>query len=155
MIKPLLLWLGSVCVALLWGCAVPGTSGAHLYTPPSVAHEPTAFLVGSSEIGPGLFVVRYVAFPFAVDGLRVQNANSNWSIPVPLTPGRHRITAEFNFPSYYARTDLDIDARAGDDYVIKYATDAASGKTFCEFWIDDQKTGKTLTPVVRERLEKK
>lgn len=151
------IWLACVAVALLTSCVTPtGAGDPHLYSPPNVAEEPTAFLAGSSQtVIVGLEY--YSAFPFAIDGLRVENASSRWNMPVPIKSGVHIITAEFNAEPYFARVELELNAVQGEDYTIKFATDLAKpgGRTFCEFWIVDNKTGKTLTPVTRGNLVKK
>jgi hypothetical protein len=92
-----------------------------------------------------------------VDNIRVENATDRWSIPLPILPGRRVITAEFNYGNRYARTDLEIMALDGQDYVIKFTTDAGlpRGDSFCEFWIEDAKSGTALTTVMRENLLKK
>ena len=146
--------LVSACL-LFSSCIMPAPVPGPFYISPKVTEEPTAFLTGSARnntIG-SLFS----AFPFAIDNLRVENASDRWSIPLPLRPGRRIINAEFNYLNRYARADLELAAKEYEDYVVKFTTDAGlpRGDSFCEFWLEDAKSGKALTSVVRVNLLKK
>ncbi len=156
-IHPFIACLQSVAFLLITSCAsapVPTAPGLG-YSEPNVSEVPVAFLKGYAL--PGYTFTLFTSSVFAIDGRRVLNGADRWNVPVPVLPGRVFITAEFNKRPYFARADLDLPAVAGEDYIIKFVTDVGSsdGNSFCEFWIENAVTGKTVSPAMRANVQKR
>ena len=135
---------------LVSGCmAPPPTPGPKwlYYEEPIVSREPVAFLFGRGQPGEVLVPVR--AFVFAVDDKRVESGKDRWNVPIPLRPGSRVVSVEINRGSAYARVNLSLNADAGKDYGIRFATDLGGANSFCDFWIIDAATGAPVTKVQR------
>lgn len=74
--------------------------GAILHESPAAAHArwPRATIRGSDwpvSLDHGLFRTERLAFVAAIDGVPIKRAKSKWGEPHAVTPGRHRITADY------------------------------------------------------------
>jgi hypothetical protein len=98
----------------------------------------------------------FTAFIIAIDGQPVAAGRKGWNQPLNLSPGLRRLTVEFNRGSFFARTDLMVEARPGAAYELRQTNDAQvyGGHSFCEFWVVDTATGENLMVPKRAALEK-
>ena len=132
---------------LLAGCATtPPPAGGPAGEPPP------ASIRGSQETS--ALLDNFTVFITAVDGRSIAAGRTGWDRPVPLKPGRHRLTVEFNRGVFLARTELQLDARPGAAYEVRQASDAQvyGSHSYCEFWIVDRATGRKATPVKRSTI---
>lgn len=99
------------------------------------------------------------AFVLSVDGKRVMAGMAGWHTDVKIDPGLRIVTVEFVSQSLgnsipgqgfgLAQADLQVDARPGSNYTVRFKTSKTSFGTLCiDFWIADATTGKTVTNVV-------
>ncbi len=127
---------------------VPTSTPDPAVTPKSApeARVKPASITGSEETS--AMFDNFTAYIAIIDGQPVGDRNG-WSRPLALTPGPHRLKVGFIRGVFFARTDVQITARAGARYTLKFDSDAhVFGKnSYCEFWIEDTATGeKALAP---------
>jgi len=121
---------------------------------PTPADTRPATLKGSEESS--TLLDNFTAFIRAIDGQPVSAGRKGWNEPLTLPPGPHRITVEFTRGSFFARTDLSLEAKPAASYELQQTNDAQvyGDHRFCEFWIVDLATGEKATPPKRVDLEK-
>ena len=109
----------------------------------------SATIIGSQENSS--WADDFTAFVIAVDGKRVMAGRKGWNKPLHLSPGNHHLDVEFNRGVFVANAKLDLTAHAGGTYELKYSTDVAfnGANTYCDFWVVDTTTGKSVTDIVR------
>ena len=113
-----------------------------------------ATITGSEESS--TMLDNLTAYVAAVDGSAVVAGRESWKTPLTLPAGSHRLTVEFTRGVFFARAGLQLTARPGAAYQLKFATDAeVFGKnSYCEFWIVDTATGLSITAPLRVPLTK-
>ena len=164
----------ALATLLVGGCSTAPTSVA-IKSPPAAPTLPAASVIpaartdlppaapvdarpasikGSEESS--TLLDNFTAFVVAVDDQPVAAGRKGWSQPFSLAPGQHRLTVEFNRGSFFARTDLTLDAKPGARYELRQANDAQvyGQHAFCEFWIVDQSTGQPVVAPKRVALDK-
>lgn len=161
-------FVAALVVLLLAGCNTPTTP-----SPPTAAKpEPTlpamrpatpppapvdarpASIKGSEESS--TLLDNFTAFVRAVDGQPVSAGRKGWNQELKLPPGSHRIGVEFIRGSFFARTELTLDAKPAAVYELRQTNDAQvyGQHSFCEFWIVDMATGAKAAASKRVELEK-
>lgn len=151
--------LPACCLAtlLLAGCNTtpqPVTSSApatQLAPPAPVGH---AHIKGSEQSS--VLLDNFTAFVAAVDGQPVAAGRKGWNAPVEIRAGHRRLTVEFIRGVFTAQAELGLDAVADAHYQLKYATDAElfGHNSYCDFWIVDVATGRTLGLVTKAPVTK-
>ncbi len=98
----------------------------------------------------------FTAFISAVDGQAVAAGRAGWDTPIELKAGRHVLTVEFKRGVFSAQTQVEVVAVAKANYRLKYTTDARLfGKnSFCDFWIVDLATNRTVTETKKAAVVK-
>jgi hypothetical protein len=122
--------------------------------PAPVAAAKPAAITGSEESS--TMFDNFTAYVAAVDGRPVAAGRAGWNSPLGLLPGQHRLTVTFIRGAFTAQTDLQIRARSGANYQLKFATDAQIfGKSsYCEFSIVETATGENALAPTRVPLTK-
>jgi len=135
-------------LAFLSGCATSAEPLAEDEYHPPATNASTATLKGSRLSESGLFGDDHTGFVLMVDLKSVRDA-ADWSEPVAITAGRHSVIGEYRYSNFLARADIPLQADAGTAYqlMIKNGHEPADGKPFCDFWIVNLATGKTVTLV--------
>ena len=62
---------------------------------------------------------------------------------------------ECRFSNFLARANLLVEVDAGSTYQLRITVDyeeAADGRRYCDFWVVDQATGKSVTQVYRRQF---
>lgn len=113
---------------------------------PPAPNGATASLTGSRVSEGGLFGDDHTGFVLMVDLKSVHDAADHWNQPLTLTAGKHSVIGEYRYSNFLARADLPLQASAGTAYqlMIKNGHDSSDGKPYCDFWIVDLTTGKTV-----------
>ncbi len=158
MVKKIILPVCGALAVLLSSCATVAQISAKISSP--AAPSPpvvvgTAKLKGSEESS-ALFD-NFTAFVVAVNGLPVTAGRAGWNTPVEISAGNNTLTVEFNRGNFFARTDLELAAKAKANYELKFASDAKifGQNSYCDFWIVDLGTGQTVTPVKKVSVKKR
>jgi hypothetical protein len=122
--------------------------------PAAPADTRPATLKGSEESS--TLLDNFTAFIRAIDGQPVAAGRKGWDQALSLAPGSRRVSVEFMRGSFYARTELNFDAKPGAAYELRQANDAQvyGEHSFCEFWIVDLATGEKVGTPKRVALEK-
>lgn len=162
--------LAFLATLLLAGCTTTTTS-----TPPGSPAAPTAPATGPTPSKPATVVVadtrpatiqgseetstlldNFTAFITALDGQPIGSGRKGWNQPITFVPGKRRFAVEFVRGTFYARTELVLEAKPGAAYELRHASDAQvyGEHTFCEFWIVDLATGEKVTAPKRVELGK-
>lgn len=133
---------------------MPAASVQPATPPPAPLDARPATLKGSEESS--TLLDNFTAFVVAVDGQPVSAGRKGWDQPLDLAPGEHRLAVEFNRGSFFARTELVLEARPGVAYELRQANDAQvyGDHSFCDFWIVDLATGEKAVESKRTTLEK-
>ena len=142
----------SALAALAAGCVSNSAPLDSYQSPPAGA--PVAYLKGSQVTEAGLFGSDHTGFVALVDLKPVYDAQSNWSGPIALTPGKHTIVGEYRYSNFMARAYLPLDAKAGVTYQLMIKNGAEpppSTHLYCDFWIVDQSTMTSVTQVYRQQ----
>ena len=163
----------SVSVATLVVLLVAGCNTTAPTTPPPAKPEPTvpamrpakpppaapvdtrpATIKGSEESS--ALLDNFTVFVRTVDGQPVSAGRKGWNQALELKPGPHRIGVEFTRGSFFARTELTLEAKPAATYELRQTNDAQvyGQHSFCEFSIVELKTGTTALPAKRVALEK-
>ena len=90
-----------------------------------------------------------------IDLLSVRDAADQWNQPVALTSGHHTIGAEYRYSNFMARAHLPLEANPGVTYQLKIRDgheDGPDARLYCEFWIEDVATGKSVTQVYHRQV---
>jgi hypothetical protein len=120
---------------------------------PAVTAKP-ASITGSEETS--TMFDNFTAFVAAVDGRPVAAGRAGWNSALSLPAGPRRLTVTFIRGAFTAQADVQIQARSGATYQLKFATDAQIfGKSsYCEFSIVDTVTGEKVLAPTRVPLTK-
>lgn len=131
------------------------TAPARAATPPPASADLRPATIKGSEESSTL-LDNFTAFIVAVDGEPVAARRKGWNQPLSLTPGTHRLSVEFNRGSFFARTELNLEARPGAAYELRQTSDAQvyGDHSYCDFWIVDLATNEKATPSKRATLDK-
>jgi len=137
--------------------------------PPAPASSPPAIPVAlpAATIPVGRATIRgsqetsilfdnFTAFVAAVDGKKISGGREGWNVPVSVETGKRILDVEFNRGVFVARSRLELEAMANASYELHYTTDAEvfGQNSFCDFWLVDAGTGRTVTPVRKAAVEK-
>lgn len=163
--------LAALAIALVTGCTTttqtapdtppaaekptaiaPATGTAQPATPPAEVRPAT--IRGSEESS--TLLDNFTAFIRAVDGVPISAARKGWNQAVELKPGAHRITVEFIRGSFFARTDLSLNAKPGAAYELRQSNDAQvyGQHSYCDFWIVDLATNEKAALTKRAAIER-
>ncbi|MDB6115277.1 MAG: hypothetical protein JWQ83_151 [Lacunisphaera sp.] len=146
------------CLAafLLAGCnttpqPATATTATQLAPPVPVGH---AHIQGSEQSS--LLLDNFTAFVAAVDGQPVAAGRQGWNTAVEIKAGHRRLKVEFIRGVFAAQAELELDAVADANYQVKYATDAElfGHNSYCDFWIVDLGSGKTVGLVMKAPVTK-
>ena len=120
---------------------------------PVVATKPAS--IRGSEESSTMFD-NFTAYVAAIDGRPVAAGRAGWSNPLALPAGPRRLTVTFIRGAFTAETDVNIQAKSGAIYQLKFATDAQIfGKSsYCEFSIVETATGENVLAPTRVPLTK-
>ena len=135
----------------------PTVPALHQATPPPAAppvDARPATIKGSEESS--TLLDNFTAFVRFVDGQPVSAGRKGWNQPIELKPGPHRLTVEFTRGSFFARTELVLDAKPGAAYELRQVNDAQvyGQHSFCEFTITNLATNEKAGAPKRVALEK-
>jgi hypothetical protein len=138
-----------VCGALLVaGCSTTSTGAAaqSAYQPPDKGAE--IGTIKGTRRRLGFLADDHYGYVLLVDRKFISNPRKGWDKPVPLTAGRHTITAEYTYGPYTARADIVLEVKAGTSYqlMVLNGTEGADGSRFNDFWIVDS-SGKVVSQV--------
>lgn len=113
-----------------------------------------ATIVGSEDAS--MLLDNFTVFVARIDGIRISAGRDGWETPLRVRSGAHALEVEFNRGVFVARAALNLEARADAEYEVKFKTDAAifGGNSYCNFWIVDRRTGRTVSSVEKVRVEK-
>lgn len=151
---------------LLAGCTTPTSSPASappLANPaaavPAIVTIPAADLTPATIVGSeetSTLLDNFTAFITALDDQPIGSGRKGWNQPITFVPGKRRLAVEFIRGTFYARTELVLEAKPGAAYELRHTSDAQvyGEHTFCEFWIVDLATGEKVTPAKRTGLGK-
>jgi hypothetical protein len=122
--------------------------------PPAPVDVRPATIKGSEESS--TLLDNFTAFVRSVDGQPVSAGRKGWNQALELKAGSHRLTVEFIRGSFYARTELLLDAKAGAAYELHQNNDAQvyGQHSYCEFWVTDAATGQKVAASKRVGLDK-
>jgi hypothetical protein len=129
--------------------------------PPAPKARPTperaagaAKIKGSEESS--MLLDDFTSFVSAVDGVPVAAGRKGWSTPLEIKAGRRILTVEFVRGVFSARANLKLEAAAGANYEVRFTTDAQlfGHNSFCDFWVVDLGTGKTVCAVTKAPVRK-
>jgi ABC-type Fe3+-hydroxamate transport system substrate-binding protein len=137
------------------GAAAPATGSAPAQpAAPVVIDTRPATIQGSEETS--TLLDNFTAFVTALDGQPIGSGRKGWNQPITFVPGKRRLAVEFIRGTFYARTELVLEAKPGAAYELRHASDAQvyGEHTYCEFWIVDLATGEKVTPAKRTSLGK-
>jgi hypothetical protein len=152
---------------LLAGCTTPTTPQnasesapamaavpAAAATAPAPADSRPASIKGSEESS--TLLDNFTAFIRSIDGQPVSAGRQGWNQPLSLPPGARRIGVEFIRGSFFARTELTLEAKPAAAYELRQTNDAQvyGAHSFCEFWIVDLATGENVSEPKRVALDK-
>jgi hypothetical protein len=114
-------------------------------TPAPVIEAKPASITGTEESS--AMLDSFTAFVAAVDGIPVSAGRQGWKTPLAIKAGPRRLAAAFNRGVFSANCEVELNARSGMAYQLKFATDAELfGKnSYCEFWIVDAASGEPVT----------
>src|SRR6187402_2240643 len=90
--------------------------------PAPVAVARPASIRGSEESS--TMFDNFTAYVSAVDGRPVAAGRAGWNNPLALPAGARRLTVTFIRGAFIAQTDVNLQARSGAIYQLKFATDA-------------------------------
>jgi hypothetical protein len=124
-------------------------------TPPAAPVDARpATLKGSEESS--TLLDNFTTFVRSVDGQPVSAGRQGWNQAITLKPGAHRLAVEFIRGSFFARTELVLEAKPGATYELRQTNDAQvyGQHTFCEFWITDLATNGKVGAPKRVALDK-
>ncbi len=135
----------------------PTAPALHPKTPaPTVAPADLrpASIKGSEESS--TLLDNFTTFVRAVDGQPVSAGRKGWDQAIELKPGSHRLAVEFVRGSFFARTELVLEAKPGATYELRQINDAQvyGQHTFCEFSVTDLATNATVGAPKRVALDK-
>jgi hypothetical protein len=118
---------------------------------PKVEH---ARVVGTQESS--ILFDNFTAFITAIDGRKIPMGRDGWNVPLEIETGHRTLNVEFNRGVFYARGRLEFDAVANANYELKFATDAElfGHNSYCNFWVIDTATGKTVSLISKDSVEK-
>jgi hypothetical protein len=159
MVKRIILPVCCALAVLFSGCETVSKISANISAPAAAPSHPvvvgTAKLKGSEESS-ALFD-NFTAFVVAVNGLPVAAGRAGWNTPVEISAGNNTLTVEFNRGNFFARTDLELTAKADASYEVKFASDAKifGLNSYCDFWIADLGTGQAVTPAKKVSVKKR
>jgi hypothetical protein len=124
-------------------CSVPSYAANPVYVVPTGDAGQLAYIVGSPSITSAK--KKASVYVWGIDRHEVQKAERNWSKPVAVTPGLHKITVALK--GVYQ--EFDIDLCAGCTFQAQASYSEQSGmmiKTLTsDFWIVRQSDGETIT----------
>ncbi len=144
-----------VLLLALTGCTTTPPPAPHASPAAALpAALPPASIRGSQESS--TLLDHFTAFISAVDGRPVASGRKGWDQPLPLPAGKRRLTVEFVRGAFFARAELEFEAKSEAAYELRHASDAQvyGAHTFCEFWIVDLATGEKATAPKRAELGK-
>jgi hypothetical protein len=118
---------------------------------PAVQH---ASIVGTQESS--MMFDNFTAFITAIDGRKITAGRDGWNVPLEIETGHRTLNVEFNRGVFYAKGRLEFDAVANIRYEVKFATDAElfGHNSYCNFWVIDTATGKTVSMISKDSVEK-
>jgi len=98
----------------------------------------------------------FTAFITAVDGKKITAGRNGWNLPVEIETGHRTFSVEFNRGVFRAKGRVEIDAAANAHYELKFATDAQlfGNNSYCNFWVVDAGSGKTVSLISKDSVEK-
>lgn len=98
----------------------------------------------------------FTAFITAIDGRKIAAGRDGWNVPLEIETGHRTLNVEFNRGVFYAKGRLEFDAVANARYEVKFATDAElfGHNSYCNFWVIDTATGKTVSMISKDSVEK-
>lgn len=152
-------------VLVLAGCSTPTSSPASAGPAPAIAAAPAIAPAPAADLTPATIrgseetstlLDNFTAFITALDDQPIGSGRKGWNQPITFVPGKRRFAVEFIRGTFYARTELVLDAKPGAAYELRHASDAQvyGEHTYCEFWIVDLATGEKVTPAKRTGLGK-
>jgi hypothetical protein len=159
-------YLSALLTVLVFaGCSTPTSSPASAGPAPAIAAAPAIAPAPAADLTPATIrgseetstlLDNFTAFITALDDQPIGNGRKGWNQPITFVPGKRRFAVEFIRGTFYARTELVLDAKPGAAYELRHASDAQvyGEHTYCEFWIVDLATGEKVTPVRRTGLGK-
>lgn len=142
--------LGVFIISTLVGCAVPiRPIPTELQYTEAAATAESSTIVGSQENSS--WADDFTAYVLAIDGKRVMSERKGWNKPIRISEGPHRLTVTFVRGVFNASANLQLDAKAGVAYQLKFVTDVGINgtNTYCDFWIVDTSNEKPVTEIVR------
>jgi hypothetical protein len=149
MTNKLLISAGCLVVALFSGCISGSQIPVDLqYAAPPVG-VPVATIRGSEE--KVILLDDFTAFIVTIDGRLVMAGRKGWNTPIPIEAGHHSVSVKFARGVFSAQADFDLEAVAGANYQLKYATDVKlfGNNSYVDFWIVDMATAKAAS-VIRQ-----
>ncbi len=152
---PIRLPFFAILLALLFGCETgPEFSVEGTYVPPRAGTVAVATIRGSLIKDSGFLEGDHLGFVMMIDAMFVRGSESNPMEPLALAPGRHSIVAKYLHSNFQTQAFLTFEAAAGDAYqlMIKNGTEAPDEQRYCEFWIADLTTGKSVSEVHHRRV---
>lgn len=139
----------------LAGCnSVSDVAAEDAYQVPA-AGTAVAYLQGSSISEEGMFGSEHRGFVSMVDLKSIPDAERRRNEPIPLSPGRRTIVAEYRYSNFMTRAYVPLEARSGVHYqlMIKPNRDGTpEARLYNDFWIVDLATGQTVTPVYHRQV---
>jgi hypothetical protein len=118
---------------------------------PKVQH---ARIVGTQESS--ILFDNFTAFITAIDGRKIAVGRDGWNVPLEIETGHRTLNVEFNRGVFLAKGRLEFDAVANARYELKFNTDAEvfGNNSYCNFWVIDTATGKTVSMISKDSVEK-
>jgi hypothetical protein len=122
--------------------------------PPPEVKLQHASIVGSQESS--VLFDNFTAFITAVDGAKVAAGREGWNSPVEIETGHRTFDVEFNRGVFRAKGRVQFDAVANAHYQLKFTTDTQlfGNNSFCNFWVVDADSGKTVSLISKDSVEK-
>lgn len=113
-----------------------------------------ARIVGTQESS--MLFDNFTAFITAVDGRKIAIGRDGWNVPLEIETGHRTLNVEFNRGVFYAKGRLEFDAVANANYDLKFNTDTElfGNNSYCNFWVIDTATGKTVSMISKGTVEK-
>jgi hypothetical protein len=123
-------------------------------TQPPVPKVQYARIVGTQESS--ILFDNFTAFITAIDGRKIAVGRDGWNVPLEIETGHRTLNVEFNRGVFLAKGRLEFDAVANAHYELKFKTDAEvfGNNSYCNFWVIDTATGKTVSMISKDSVEK-